>query len=326
VRRRLFLLAPVAALAVSSVRAQPTARSYRVAWILMAEPSPVSDSVLEVFRRQLAAMGYVEGRNLVIDQHWAHGKTEDLPAIAARVVAQKPDVIIASTTPAVRAAAQATREIPVVMSNVSDPVGSGLVKSLARPGANVTGPTHISADISPKLLELVRALVPKAGLVAVLMASDNPAVASAYERLKAAGTGTHLEMVPIRIASVYDLRTAFPRAVEARVQAAIVLSDPFMIYHRVELAALAGRSGLPVVYQFREHVEVGGLVSLGADLKGNGLLVAEYVDRLLRGAKPADLPIQEPLGVALVVNLRAANEQGFRIPQDILSRADEVIR
>jgi putative ABC transport system substrate-binding protein len=287
-----------------------------------------NQSPLEAFRRGLRDLGYDEGRNVVIEYRDAQGKLEPLPALAVELVALKVDVIVASSTAAALAAKQATTVVPIVFATVPDPVGTGLVTSLARPGGNITGLSNLNADLVGKGLEYLTQAVPGARRVAVLSQPGAFGERTEREMLKAAEVaaevlGIQLQFVEAR--GPADIDKAFSEITGARADALIVLVSGMLLGERSRVVDLAARNRLPVVYTFRELVDAGGLMSYGTSLADLFRRAASYVDKILKGAKPADLPVEQPVKLELVINLKTAQALGLTLPPTLLARADQVI-
>jgi putative tryptophan/tyrosine transport system substrate-binding protein len=283
------------------------------------------------FRQGLRDLGYVEGSNLVIEYRSAEGKVERLPALAAELIALNVDVIVAVTTPATLAAKQATRTIPIVFVGAADPVGSGLVATLARPGGNVTGLTNLSAELGGKRLELATQVVPGVSRVAVLYQPGAFVERTEKDMLKATDVaaralGVRLQVVEARGPADFD--RAFSDMTRARAGALTVLTSPIFNtpVERGRLVDLAAKTRLPTVYPWREGVDAGGLMSYGPSNAELWRRAATYVDKILKGAKPGDLPVEQPTKFELVINLKTAKALGLTIPPSLLSRADEVIQ
>jgi len=305
--------------------AQQRAKTARVGLLaLSAGPNPDMD----VFRG-LRELGWVEGRNLSVEYRWAAGREDQLPAMAADLVRLKMDVIVTLSTPAALAAKQATSEIPIVITFVADPLGSGLVTSLARPGANVTGITTIAPELVAKRLELLKQLVPGASRIGVLW---EPAGLTERTRrnmrdeTEAAGRALGATLQFFEVGRPDDLERAFAAMADARIGALVVSPTPMLFEARSRIVALASRNRLPAVYAWRDAVEAGGLVSYATNFPEMYRRAAIYVDKILKGAKPADLPIERPTRFEIVINLKAAKALGLSIPESLLQRADEVIR
>jgi putative ABC transport system substrate-binding protein len=281
---------------------------------------------LDAFLQGLRDLGWVEGKTIVIEYRWAEGKSDRLPDLAAELVRLKVDVILAGSGAVAVAVKNATETIPIVMATAGDPVGLGLVTSLARPGGNVTGLSFsVGTDIVGKWLELLKETVPKARRVAVLSNPANPSQALAIENVivAARAVGVQLQLLEARGPNQFD--NAFAAMARERAEALLVVLDPFFGFHRSRLSALAAKSRIPAMYGSREYAEAGGLMSYGANFRHNFHRSATYVDKILKGAKPADLPIEQPVKFELVINLKTAKLLGLTIPPSLLLRADQVI-
>ncbi len=283
----------------------------------------------KAFRQGLRDLGYIEGRNLMIEYRNAEGKLDRLPALAAELVALKVDVIVAGNTRAALAAKQSTRTLPIVFTNAADPVASGLVTSLARPGGNVTGLSNLSSELVGKCLEQLTHAVPGVSRVAVLWQPGGLGGRTDKDMLKEAdlaarALGVRLQVVEARGPDDFD--RAFSEMTRARAGALTVLSSTMFLVERRRLTDLAARHRLPTVFPFREGVDAGGLMSYGMDFPDLFRRAATYVDKILKGAKPGDLPVEQPTKFELVINLKTAKALGLTIPQSVLGRADEVIQ
>jgi putative ABC transport system substrate-binding protein len=309
----------------SSAGAQPPAKIPKVGLLLPYSPGP--DPRIEAFRQGLRELGYLEGRSIVVEYRWADGKFDKLPELAAELIRSNVDVIVPAVTQASIAAKKATATIPIVMVGVSDPVGSGLVSSLARPGMNVTGTSSMTAEIVGKHLELLKETLPKISPVAALWNPANPVFQALQLReidLAARTLGVQLQFVEARGAEEID--RAFAAISKAGTKAVIVLGDPVFISHRKRIADLAMKRRLPAVSGTKEHAEAGGLMAYGPSFPDMYRRTAYYVDKILKGAKPADLPVEQPTKFELVINLKTAKQIGLTIPPNVLARADKVIR
>jgi putative ABC transport system substrate-binding protein len=300
----------------------------RIARIGYLASNLANQGPLDAFRQGLRDLGYVEGRNVVIEYRDAQGKLEPLAALAAELVALKVDVIVASSTAAALAAKQATTVVPIVFGSVPDPVATGLVASLARPGGNVTGLSNLNADLVGKCLEYLTQAVPGIGRVAVLWQPGAFGERTEKEMLiaeeRAARTlGIQLQFVEARGAA--DIDNAFSEITGARSDALTVLVSGMLLGERRRLVDIAAKNRLPVVYTFRELVDAGGLMSYGPSLADLFRRAASYVDKILKGTKPADLPVEQPTKFDLVINLKTAKALGLAVPPTLLARADEVI-
>jgi putative ABC transport system substrate-binding protein len=284
---------------------------------------------LEAFRQGLRDLGYVEGRNLLIEFRDAEGKPERFPALAAELVALKVDVVVASGgTLGAMAAKRATTTIPIVFTGVGDPVSEGLVNSLARPGGNVTGLSTYMPDLLGKSLQLLKEAVPGVSRVALLLKPDAMPARAKEDRLKAAGVAAHALGVKLQVVEARgpeDFDRAFSDMIRARTDALAVLATPVFDNERRRLVELAARNRLPTVYSWRFYVEAGGLMSYGPDIVDLFRRAPSYVDRILKGARPGDLPVEQPTKFELIVNRKTARAIGLTIPPSVLARADQVI-
>jgi ABC-type uncharacterized transport system substrate-binding protein len=327
VRRREFMTMLGGTVAFPfAAHAQQTAKMARVGWL--SPGSQTSDqSFLASFRDGLRELGWMVGQNIAIESRWAEGKFERLPDLAAELVRLKVDVIVSNVTQASLAAKRATATIPIVMVGVGDPLGSGLVDSLARPRGNITGPSSMLAEASAKQLALLRETVPKASPVAVLWNPANPVwQASALKQTEAAARAMGLRLQLLEARGPDELESAFAAMTRERAGALFVPADIIFVRHAQQMADLAATHRLPAMFGFREHVEAGGLMSYAASFPVMFRRAAAFVDKILKGAKPADLPVEQPTKFELVINLKTANALGLAIPQSVLQRADEVIR
>ena len=316
-----FLAAPFAA------EAQQAAKVPRIGWLSLDRAD--RPQLREAFFQGLRDLGYIEGRNIVIEYRDAGGKPERLPALAAELVALKVDVILVGSTPAALAAKQATETIPIVFTGTADPVGSGLVTSLARPGGNVTGLTNLFAELVGKRLEQLTQAAPGVSRIAVLWQPGALGDRTEKEMLKAADVaaqalGVRLQFIEARGPADFD--RVFSDISRARAGALTVLPSIMFSSERRRLVDLAAKHRLPAVYSFREFVDAGGLMSYGPNLADLLRRAATYVDKILKGAKPADLPVEQPTKFELVINLKTAKALGLTIPPSMLQRADEVIQ
>jgi putative ABC transport system substrate-binding protein len=316
----LLLAAPLA------VEAQPAAKVPRIGWLpVNLASAPIN---LEPFRQGLRDLGYVEGRNLVIETRDAEGRLERLPALAAELVALKVDVIVAPGTPQALAAKNATRTIPIVFVGAADPVTDGLVTSLARPGGNATGSSNFAPELVGKRLELLKQAVPGGSRVAVLWQPGGSAERAEKDMLKEAevaarALGVRPQFVEARGPADFD--RAFSEMIRARAGALTVLASGMFNTERRRLVDLAAKNRLPAVYPWREAVDAGGLMSYGPNIADLNRRAATYVDKILKGAKSADLPVERPTKFEVVINLKTAKALGLTIPPSLLARADQVI-
>lgn len=324
--RRGFLLAVGALAASKYLYAQEPDKVWRIGF-LVQERRPVSleSHRFGAFPRELRKLGYIEGRNLVIEWRFADGISERLPGLAAELVGLKVDVILSATTPTTAAAKKATTTIPIVMASVGDPVGSGFVKSLAQPGGNITGLSNLTGELGPKHLEIMASLVPNLSRVAVLMNPANSSNAAILKSIQAAARRTGVTVVPIEARTPREIEGAF--AVMAREHAAALIMAPDALFAQEarQIAMLAIEHRLPSIDGLSESVYAGCLMSYGQNRAENYRLAATYVDKILKGAKPGDLPVEQATKFELFVNGRTARSLGIKIPNSILVRADKVI-
>jgi ABC-type uncharacterized transport system substrate-binding protein len=316
-------------LALPSLRvaqAQQPTKTPRIGYIAIAFPSS-TPARIEAFRQGLRELGYVEGKNIVIESRYAEGKLDRLPALAAELVRLKVDVIVTTGAVITRAAKEATVTIPIVMTNDTDPVSNGFVASLARPGGNITGLATLAPELSGKRLELLKEIVPKLSSVAVLGSSPGPGNAQNLKETELAAGALGVKIQYLDVLGPKDIETAFRVASKARADAVLVLSSAVISSQRTQvLVDLAVKNRLPVTYPRPEHVEDGGLMTYGPNVNDLFRRAATYVDRILKGAKPADLPVEQPKKFEFVINLKAAKQIGLTIPPNVLARADKVIK
>jgi ABC-type uncharacterized transport system substrate-binding protein len=276
------------------------------------------------FRQGLSEAGYVEGENLAIEYRFAEGHYDRLPALAADLVGRKVDLIMANSPPAALAAKSATSTIPIVFRGGTDPVGDGLVASLARPGGNLTG-VSLADDVTAKRLQLLSELVPRVGVIALMVNPNTPSAERVIRDLQEAARTKGLQLHVLKAGSESEINSAFASLVQLHVDALVVAADPFLSSRREQLVALASRHAVPSSYAWREFAASGGLISYGPSLTSAFRLVGAYAGKVLKGAKPADLPVQQPTTFELVINLKTAEALGLTVPQSMLMRADEVI-
>lgn len=322
--RRETVFALVALGATPFARAQQAGRIPRIAFVSVATEE-LSRPYVALFVQMMRKLGYVDGKTYVITTHFAEENPERLARLAAEIVAQKPDVIVAVATPAIRAVQLVTKTIPIVMCPATDPVGSGFVASLARPGGNITGVANLTIDLSAKMVQFVREIVPKATRIALLRTA-NPTHPAQIKEVQTAAKLYGLTVIPVTARSGEEIDLAFPLISKEKAEALIVLGDPVLVVQRQKIADLAAKQKLPAVYQFRDHAVSGGLVSYGPRIPDLFRLATVYVDKILRGAKPADLPVEQPTRFEFIINLKTAKALGITIPQSVLARADEVIQ
>jgi putative ABC transport system substrate-binding protein len=323
-RDAVLALAALGAFPVGS-NAQQTGKIVRLGIL-----SPLSASAFapndQALRQGLSELGWVEGRNFVITTRYAEGRYDRLPGLAAEIAGLKVDAIISGSTPGALAAKNATTTIPVVFVTTGDPVASGLIASLARPGGNVTGLTVLGRELSAKRLAILKEAFPGVSHVAVIANPDGPESAPMLKGLDGAVKALGIKLRILEVRGPNELEKTFATIASARVGAIMVLTDILFLTHRERIVELAAKTRLPAMYAFREHVNAGGLMFYGAPLDDMWRRAATYVDKILKGAKPADLPVEQPTKFELVINLKTAKALGITIPQSVLARADEVIR
>jgi len=322
-RRRAFITALGAAGVVWRLPARAHQKALPViGYLSPASPSPVPP-FLAAFRLGLGETGYVEGQNVAIEFRWAEGHYDRLATMAADLVDRKVDVIVASTPPSALAAKDATSSIPIVFSVGVDPVAAGLVASLARPGGNLTGASILFSELTPKRFELLSELVPQARVFALLVNPNDPIpwIGSLEQGARAKGA----QLAILKASTPDEIDAAFASVVARRVDAIVIGDDPFSFQRPGQIVALAARNAVPAIYYGRDSVVAGGLLSYGPNLATTYRQVGIYAGRILKGAKPADLPVQQPTTFELVINLKTAEALGLAVPQSILARADEVI-
>jgi|SRR6516165_4026697 len=321
-RRQFITLLGGAAAWPLAARAQ---QAGKIRAIGLLSPASRSPSVVPALFDALAELGWIEGKNLVVERRYAENRLERLPELAAELVRLNVEVIVANGTLGPLAAKRATSTIPIVMTAAGDPLGSGLVASLARPGGNVTGISLMAPDLGGKRLELLKELLPRLARVAVLWNAANPYAAIVFKETQAAGRTLGIEVQSLEVRGPDDFDGAFDTARKQRPDALITVEDPLTFSHQKRIADFATGQQLPSLYGFREFVVAGGLMSYGANVADLFRRAASYVDKILKGAKPADLPVQQPTTFELVINVKTARALGLEIPPTLLARADEVI-
>ncbi len=323
---RFALCVTLFALSVSA-EAQQAKKIPRIGYLGATSVSATSDRT-EPFRQGLRELGYVEGKNIVIEWRYAEGKLDRLPALAAELVRLKVDIIVTSGPIPTRAAKEATVTIPIVMAQDSDPVANGFVASLARPGGNITGLSTLRPELSGKQLELLKEIVPKLSRVAVFGTSTHPGNAQSLKEVELAARGFGVKLQYLDILDPKDIETAFRAARKGRADAVLFLVAGGVASsgHRTQIVDLAVKSRLPVIYGVPEYVEAGGLMNYGVSFTDLDRRAATYVDKIFKGAKPADLPVEQPKKFEFVINLKTAKQIGLTIPPNVLARADKVIK
>ena len=305
-------------------QAQQPARILRIG--ILSPLSASSFSIrLEAFRQRLRELGYVEGKNIVIEYRYAEGKRERLPDLAAELVGLKVDIIVTASGGAILAAKKASPTMPIVFAAAADPVADGYVSSLARPGGNITGISLMAPDLDSKRLEILKEAVPKVARVAFL-SGGGPRANLTVTEMEPAAKGLGLKLLPLEVRGLDGFESAFARAKREGAQALITSVGPLFITLRRQVLDFAAKNQLPAIYPASEFVEAGGLMSYGPNYTDSWLRVADFVDKILKGAKPSDLPVKQPTKFELLVNLKAAKQIGLIIPPNVLARADKVIR
>jgi putative ABC transport system substrate-binding protein len=326
-RRKLLIALGASALAAPLVSfAQQQGKVWRVGFLAQnVRPDSLDSHYYGGFLRGMRELGYVEGTNLVIEWRFSADKVVSLPNLAAELVRLKVDVIVASSTPATSAAQKATTTIPIVMGTVGDPVGSGFVKSLARPGGNITGLTNILVEISAKHLEMLSDMVPKLSRVAVLLNPNNQSNAPTLKSVQAAAQKINIKILPVEVRTPQEIDNAFPVIIRERAGALILAQDFIFIRQGRQIAELAAKHRLPSIASIREIAEDGILMSYGPSFADIYRRAATHVDKIFKGAKPADLPVEQPTKFELFINRKTAKALGLTIPQSLLISADKVI-
>ena len=323
-RREIVFALAALGVAPFSALAQPAGKAWRVGWLLTIRRPVPESHFINAFARGMQELGYVEGRNVIYERRFSDGKSELLPGMAAELVQLKVDLIVVSSSPATAAAQKATSTIPIVFLIDSDPVGNGFVASLARPGGNITGQSALGVELSAKHLEMLRSLVPKLSRVAVLMNPDD-ASATMLRSVQAAGQSTGVAIQSFDARLPQELENAFAQAVRWKAGGLIVARGPFTNSQVRPIAELAARHRLPTIAGVAEYVDAGGLISYGPSLNDLFRRGATYVDKIFKGARPGDLPVEQPAVFELFVNRKAAKALGVNIPQSLLAIADKVI-
>ena len=326
-RRKLIVALGASALAAPFASyAQQQGKVWRVGFLSQrARPDSLESGVFGAFRRGMRELGYVEGKNLEIEWRFADNRFQQLPDLAAELVRLRVDVIVSAGTAATGAAQKATATIPLVIATAPDPVGSGFVASLARPGGNITGLSNLGTDISPKHLEMLLSLVPKLSRVAILVNPANSSHAITLKNVQAAAQRSKVRILPVEARTVPEIEQAFSAMVREKVGAVIVARDGLFSQQERQIAELAAKNRLPTISGHREYVEAGGLISYGQNNADNYRRAATFVDKIFKGAKPADLPVEQPTIFELFINGKTAKALGLKIPQSLLITAEKVI-
>jgi putative ABC transport system substrate-binding protein len=320
----LALSAMLLALCYSASAQQLAKKVPRIGFLSIASPSVISGRI-EAFRQGLRELGYVEGKNIVIEYRDAEGKLDRLPDLVAEMIRLRVDVILSGGGQVTRAAKEATRTMPIVMATDSDPVGNGFIASLARPGGNITGLSSLAPELSGKQLELLKEILPRLSRIAVLGNSTNPGSAQALKETELAAGALEVQLQYLDLVDPKDIEAALRNASKGRADAVFVLPSAVATAQRKQIAELAIKNRLPAIYS-REFVDAGGFMSYGVNTPDLFKRAAIYVDKILKGAKPADLPVEQPTKFELVINLKTAKQIGLTIPPNVLARADRVIK
>jgi len=328
-RRRLLIALVAAALAPEALLAQSTpapGKVWRVGFLSeRGRPDSLDSDIFGAFAQGMRALGYDEGKNLVIEWRFAGGKYEGLPGLAVELVRSKVDVIVVAGTQGTRAAQKATTTIPIVMGSTPDPVGSGFVKSLSRPGGNITGFANLAGDLSTKQFEMLLSIVPKLSRLAVLLNPDNPSHALVLKSVQAAAQKAGVAVLPVNARTAPEIETGFSAMAKDRAGAVILAADQFYVQQRRQIAALATRHRMPSIITNVDYAPAGGLMSYGENAHDRYRRVATVVDKIFKGAKPGELPVEQPTKFELIINVRTAKALGLTVPQELLVRADKVI-
>jgi putative tryptophan/tyrosine transport system substrate-binding protein len=324
-RRKLIVALGASALAAPfRIYAQPVKKSV-VVGILGVQDQPSAERVLSAFKQGLQELGYVEGKNVALQLRFADGKLERVPGLATELVNLKVDIIVSFGTVTTSALQKVTSTIPIVMANTLDPVGNGFVKTLARPGGNITGLSSLGGDIGGKLLEMLLSVAPKLPRVAVLLNPGNPSSLLALKSIQSAAPKTSAMILPVEARTAPEIENAFSAMTQGKAGAVIVARDGFFIRQARQITELALKNRLPSISEWAEFAEAGGLMSYGVNLGEQFRRAATYVDKIFKGAKPADLPVEQPAKFELVINRKTAKALGLTIPQPLLISADKVI-
>ena len=320
------LLATVFLATTPLAQAQQPTKIPRIGYLTAGFLSAISYRT-EAFQQGLRELGYVEGKNIVIEYRSADGKFDRLPSLAAELVNLKVDIIVSAGASPTRAAKEATNAIPIVLTNESDPVGTGFVASLARPGGHITGLSTLAPELNGKRLELLKEIIPRLSRLAIFRTSTQPGNAQALKEIELAGGAFKVQLQYQDVLSPKDIEPAFQAAAKGRAEAVLMMvSNPIVSAHLKQVVGLAVKSRLPAIYYAAESVEAGGLMSYGVSVTDLDRRAATYVDKILKGRKPADLPVEQPTKFEFVMNLKAAKQIGLTIPPNVLVRADRVIR
>jgi putative tryptophan/tyrosine transport system substrate-binding protein len=311
----------------SAAEAQQPKKVPRIGYLAGRGDPSTPDPLIDAFRQGLRDLGYIEGKNILVEYRYGEGKLDRIPSLVAELVQLKVDVLVTPAFPAIRAAKQATKTIPIVMLINVDPVAAGIVDSLGRPGGNITGLARFMTELSGKRLELLKEIVPGTSRVGVLWDADDPGAASGFKEYEAATPALKIQLQSLDVRGQNpDLEGAFQAAVKGRASALITVRNPLLLGYPKRIADLAKKKRLPSMYEGSDFVEAGGLVSYASSDAENFRRAAYYVDKILKGAKPADLPVEQPTKFEFILNRKTAKQIGLTIPPSVLARADRVIR
>jgi putative tryptophan/tyrosine transport system substrate-binding protein len=322
-RELIILLAGAAAFWPGAAHAQQTGRVYRIAYLFLGAQPPEPQNMMPW--PTLRVLGYVEGANLIVERRFADGRRERLGPFASELIALKPDLILAQGGQSAEAVSKATHEIPIIIIGAGDPVGTGLVESLARPGGDVTGVTEVSTELTPKRLQLLKEVVPAMARVAVLWNAADRAMNLRYREIEAVAKALNVEIRSVEVRDPEDFERAFATIRADGPDAMFMVADALTSLNRKRIIEFAAQSRLPTAYEYREFVNDGGLMSYGPNLRDLFSRAAYYMDKILKGAKPTELPMEQPTKFELVINMKTAKALGLTVPQSLLARADEVI-
>jgi len=323
--RRAFLIVCGAFLSPWAALAQPTRKLYRIGWLTAGARPSGSSAELDAFRQGLKDLGYTEGRDIAFEFRYAEGKEERLSALAEELVRLRVDAIVTVASPVTRAAKGVTGTIPIIMVQSGDPIAAGLVASYAQPGGNVTGIVTLSAELIGKRLELLKSAFPDVSRIAVFARAANPAAAAWLKDMEAAARLLALQLLVLEVRGPEDFDRVFEAAIRGQANAMMELPNPIFHQNRQRIADFAAQNRLPAMFHTQDFVQAGGLMSYGAHYPFLYRRAASYVDRILKGAKPAQLPVEQPMKFELVINMKTARAFGLTIPQSVLLRADRVI-
>jgi putative ABC transport system substrate-binding protein len=308
-----------------SAEAQQSTRTPRVGYLVPASPSAIADR-REAFRQGLRELGYIEGKNIIVEYRYANGSPDRLRELAAELVTLKVDVIVTTSSVPTRAAKEASSTIPIVMAQDNDPLDNGFVASLARPGGNITGLAALDPELSGKRLEFLKDLVPGLSRIAVLGDSTIPGYSKVLKETELAAAAYHVQLQYTDILQSSDVESALQSAEKQRANGVLTMTSPVLFSHRARVASLAIKHHLPAIYHQSQYVEAGGLMSYGASFTDMDRRAAIYVDKILKGAKPAEMPVEQPTKFELVINLKTAKQMGLAVPPTVLARADRVLK